>query len=130
MIARSDQIKWLLCKCYEPFPFSKDQMSKIATKDTSQSIATTYHTTSHLGASWNVSATYLVGQCHLGTSSCITRTSHIGRFCLLTSKASQRRLNRSVLLTYQLKHRDDISIWSRLFKLVIEMGQFLLGTRQ
>ena len=38
--------------------------------------------------------------------------------------------NRSVSLTYQLRCRDDVSAWSRTFKLVSEMGQFLLGTKQ
>ena len=38
--------------------------------------------------------------------------------------------NRSVLLTYQLRRRDNVSAWSRTFKLVTRMGQFILGTRQ
>ena len=38
--------------------------------------------------------------------------------------------NRSVLLKYQLRRRDDVLLWSRTFKLVTKMGQFLLGTRQ
>ena len=37
--------------------------------------------------------------------------------------------NRSVLLTYQLRRRDDVSAWSETFKLVTKMGQFLLGTK-
>ena len=38
--------------------------------------------------------------------------------------------NRSVLLMYQLKCQDDVSAWSRTFKMVTKMGKFLLGTRQ
>ena len=38
--------------------------------------------------------------------------------------------NRSVLLTYQLKRCDDVSAWSRTFKLVNKTGQFILDTRQ
>ena len=38
--------------------------------------------------------------------------------------------NRSVLLTYQLRRCDDVSLLSKTFKLVSKMGQFLLGTRQ
>ena len=127
---RSNQILSCQCKCYEPFPFLIDQISKITTKDISQSVATTFQRRqSQLDFRKNVSATCLVGQSHLGTSWYITRTSQIGRFCLRTSETSQRRFNRSVLLTYQLRRRDDVSTWSRTVKLVPKMGQFLLGTR-
>ena len=36
--------------------------------------------------------------------------------------------NRSDLLTYQSKHRDDLSSRSRMFELVNKMGQFVLDT--
>ena len=38
--------------------------------------------------------------------------------------------NRSVLLTYQLRRRDDVSAWSRTLILVTKIDQFYLGTRQ
>ena len=38
--------------------------------------------------------------------------------------------NRSVLLTYQLKRRDDVSAWFRTFTLGTRMGEYLLGKRQ
>ena len=67
-----------------------DQISKITTKDTSQCVATASQRRQfHLGASWY-----------------IARTSQIARFCLRTCETSQRRLNRSVLLTYQLRRPD------------------------
>ena len=39
----------------------------------------------------------------------------------------RRRKNvyRSVLLKYQLRRRDDVSAWFRMFKLVTKMGQFV-----
>ena len=36
----------------------------------------------------------------------------------------------SVLLTYQLRRRDDVLAWSGTFKLASKMGQFLGGTSQ
>ena len=36
--------------------------------------------------------------------------------------------NRSDVLTHQLQRHDDVSAWSRMFKLVTKMGQFLLCT--
>ena len=36
--------------------------------------------------------------------------------------------DRSVLLTCQLRHCDDVSVWSRTLKLVTKMGQFPLGS--
>ena len=38
--------------------------------------------------------------------------------------------NRSVLLTYQLRRRDDVSAWSGTFKLIFKMCQFHLSTGQ
>ena len=38
--------------------------------------------------------------------------------------------NRSVLLTYQLRCRDDVSAWSKTLILVTEMEQFYLGITQ
>ena len=38
--------------------------------------------------------------------------------------------NRSTLLTYHLRHRDDLSAWSRTLILVTKMDKFYLGTRQ
>ena len=38
--------------------------------------------------------------------------------------------NRSEELTHQLRRHDDVSAWSRMFKLVTKMGQFLLRTMQ
>ena len=38
--------------------------------------------------------------------------------------------NRPVLLTYQLRRRDNVSAWSSSVKLVTRMGRFILGTGQ
>ena len=38
--------------------------------------------------------------------------------------------NRSTLLTYHLRRRDDLSAWSRTLILVTKMDAFYLGTRQ
>ena len=53
----------------------------------------------------------------------------MGRFCLRTSETSQRCPNSSVLLTYQLRRRDDVSTWPRTFKFVTKMGQWVLSSR-
>ena len=37
-------------------------------------------------------------------------------------------LNRSVVLTYSLRRRDDVSAWSRTFKQVAKIGELLLCT--
>ena len=38
--------------------------------------------------------------------------------------------SRSTLLTYHLRHRDDLSAWSRTLILVTKIDTFYLGTRQ
>ena len=38
--------------------------------------------------------------------------------------------SRSIVLTYQLIRRDDVSAWSRTLILVTKVDQFYLGTRQ
>ena len=64
------------------------------------------------------------------TSWYIASMSKVGRFYLHTSGTLKNLLNRSILLTYQLRRHDDVSSWSKTFKLVSKMGQFTLGTRQ
>ena len=50
-------------------------------------------------------------------------------FIYVTVKRRKNISDRSTLLMYQLRRRDDVSTWSRTFKLVTKMGQFLLGTK-
>ena len=65
-------------------------------------------------------------QVPVGTS--LRRLKLVG-FIYVPVRRCKNVSNRSVLLTHQLR-RDDVSAWSRAFKLVSKMGQFLLGTRQ
>ena len=76
-----------------------------------------------------VSATCCVGQSHLATSLNIATTSQIGRFFYVPVRHRKNVSNRSVLLTYQLRCRDDVSALSRTLNLVAKMGQFLLGAK-
>ena len=89
----------------EPFPFLinrknvKQQISKITTKDTSLYVATTSQICqSHLGASC-----YTLGRLKLFI------------FVYVLVRRRKDVSNRSLLLTYQLRRRDDASAWSRTF---------------
>ena len=70
-----------------------------------------------------VSLTYVP----VGTS--LQRLKLVG-FIYVPVKHRKNVSNRSVLLTYQLRHRDGVSAWSRTLILVTKMDQFYLGTRQ
>ena len=71
-----------------------------------------------------------VCQSCLGSSWYVTTTSQIRQFCLCTTEMLQRRLRYVRFIDYQLRRLDDVSAWSRMFKLVTKMCQFLLITRQ
>ena len=75
------------------------------------------------------SATCCVSQSQLGTSWYIATTSQIGRVFYVLVRHRKNVSNRFILLTYQLRRRDDVSALSRTLKLVSEMGQFLSGTK-
>ena len=72
----------------------------------------------------------LIGQSHLGTIGTSLRGLKLVCFIYVLVRRRKNISNRSLLLMYQLRHRGDVSAWSRKFKLVTKMGQFLLGTRQ
>ena len=63
----------------------------------------------------------------VGTS--LQRLKLVG-FIYVPVKRRKNVSNRSVLLTYQLRHRDGFSAWFRTLILVTKMDQVYLGTRQ
>ena len=65
-------------------------------------------------------------QVPLGTS--LRRLKLVG-FIYVPVRRCKDVSNRSVLLIYQLRCRDDVSVWSKTSKLVTRMGQFPLGIR-
>ena len=67
-----------------------------------------------------VSLTYVP----VGTS--LQRLKLVG-FIYVPVRRRKNVSNRTFLLKYQLKRRDDVSAWSRAFKLVTEMAHFFLG---
>ena len=129
---RSDQIRQQdQCKCSEPFSLLisrkdiGDQISKIRTllrrlKDAS--LIQVPAETSLRRVNW-VSLTYVPVSTSL-------RRLRLTGFFYVQVRRCENVSNRSVLLTYQLRRRDDISAWSRTFKLVNKVDQFLLGNRQ
>ena len=115
---RWDQIRWQLMSMLSTiFIFNKSK------KTTSQSRQ------SHIGTSWNVSATCCVGPSQLDTSWYIATTSQIGRVFYIPVRHHKNVSDRFVLLTYKLRRRDEVSALSRTLKLVSKIGEFLLSTK-
>ena len=73
---------------------------------------------------------YCVGIAHLDINWYIATTSHIGRFFYVPVRQRKKVSNRSVLLTYQLRRRNDVSALLRTLKFVTKMSQFFWVLRQ
>ena len=71
----------------------------------------------------------LVSLTYVPAGKSVQRLKLIG-FIYVPVRRRKNVSNRSILLTFQLKRRDDVAAWSRALILVTKMDQFYLVTRQ
>ena len=124
------------CKCSELFLFLiirkdiKEQISKTMAKAPPSTLLQRLKDFSliQVPVEMSLQLVTLTSLTYVPVGTSLRRLKLVG-FIYVPVRRCKNVSNRSVLLTCQMRHRDDVSAWSRTLILVTKMNQFYLSTR-